>query len=64
MTSAKTIPKTDPLFTVAQIAERDQCSEKTVRRAIATGQLQAIRIGPAKRSIRISKSAHERYLAE
>ncbi|MDE0591580.1 helix-turn-helix domain-containing protein [Halocynthiibacter sp. C4] len=59
----KTKPRipNDPLFTVAEIAERDRCSQKTVRRAIAIGYLKAIRVGPGRRSIRITKSAHERY---
>lgn len=54
-------PQSNPLFTVAEIAERDRCSAKTVRRAIAAGYLDVIRIGPSGRSIRISQQAHERY---
>ncbi len=49
------------LLTVADIAVRDRCSEKTVRRAIATGLLEAMRIGPGGRLIRIHPGAHEAY---
>jgi len=56
------MPRTpEPLLTVAEVAARDRCSQKTVRRAIALGLLEAIRIGPAGRAIRIPEAAHERY---
>ncbi|MEO0823063.1 MAG: helix-turn-helix domain-containing protein [Pseudomonadota bacterium] len=48
-------------MTVREVARRDGCSEKSVRRAIDAGLLEAIRIGPSGRSIRITREAHERY---
>lgn len=60
-TLPKRPPQNDPLFTVSEIAERDRCSEKTVRRSIAAGYLEVLRIGPSGRSIRVSQQAHERY---
>lgn len=35
------------LLTVREVAELDGCSDKTVRRAIAAGLLEVIRIDPA-----------------
>ena len=55
------IEKKDELLTVADIAELDQCSEKTVRRAIKAGLLVAVRIGPGGRLLRISRQAHAAY---
>lgn len=51
----------EALMTVQEIAARDRCSEKTVRRAIAAGLLQAVRIGPGGRLVRVSRAAHEAY---
>ncbi|MBY6199734.1 helix-turn-helix domain-containing protein [Maritalea mobilis] len=53
--------KTPPLLTVREIARLDNVSEKTVRRAIASGALEAIRIGPGKRLLRIHPEAHAAY---
>ena len=50
-----------PLMTIAEIAKRDCCSEKTVRRAIKAGLLEALRIGPSGRAIRITHEAHFLY---
>lgn len=49
------------LMTVREVAALDNCSVKTVRRAIAAGLLQAIRVGPGGRLLRISKAAHLAY---
>ncbi len=58
----KTKPKDKgPLLTVKEVAELDNCSEKTVRRAIEQAQLTAIRIGPGERLIRIHPADHEAY---
>lgn len=51
----------DELLTVKQVASRDRCSEKTVRRAIEKGLLDAMRIGPGNRLLRIHPAAHEAY---
>jgi excisionase family DNA binding protein len=51
----------EPLLTVKDVAVRDNCSEKTVRRAIAAGLLEAIRVGPGARILRITGEAHEQY---
>ncbi|GGH41662.1 DNA binding domain-containing protein, excisionase family [Cribrihabitans marinus] len=60
MTPKKT-DKTRPLLTVKDVAELDNCSEKTVRRAIATGLLAVTRVGPGGRLIRIDPAAHAAY---
>ena len=49
------------LLTVAHVAELDRCSQKTVRRAIKAGLLEAMRIGPAGRLLRIHPAAHAAY---
>ena len=49
------------LLSVRDVALLDGVSEKTVRRAIAAGLLQAIRVGPGKRLIRIEPEAHAAY---
>ncbi|ARE85371.1 helix-turn-helix domain protein [Roseovarius mucosus] len=51
------------LLTVKDVAVLDNCSEKTVRRAIASGLLQAIRVGPGGRLLRIDPAAHAAYRA-
>ncbi|MCU1150998.1 MULTISPECIES: helix-turn-helix domain-containing protein [Stenotrophomonas] len=40
-------------MTVAEAAEQSACSAKTIRRAINTGQLTAVRLGSSARSDRI-----------
>lgn len=49
------------LLTVKDVAELDNCSEKTVRRAIDAGLLMIIRIGPGGRLVRIDPAAHAAY---
>lgn len=49
------------LLTVKDVAEMDSCSEKTVRRAIAAGLLEAVRVGPGGRLLRIDPAAHAAY---
>lgn len=51
----------DAVMTVREVAERDRCSEKTVRRAIAAGLLEAVRVGPCGRLLRITPGAHAAY---
>lgn len=51
------------LLTVKKVAELDGCSEKTVRRAIAAGLLEVVRVGPSKHAIRIDPAAHAAYRA-
>lgn len=48
-------------LTVKEVAELDRCSEKTVRRAIDAGMLEATRIGPGKRLLRITPAALAKY---
>ena len=55
------VDDTERLMTVKEIADRDGCSERTVRRAILAGVLQAIRIGPSGRALRVTKEAHALY---
>lgn len=54
-------PTERPLYTVSDIAVRDSCSEKTVRRAIDAGLLKVVRIGRSGRAIRITHEAHMLY---
>ena len=51
------------LLTVRDVAELDNCSEKTVRRAIDAGLLKAVRVGPGGRLLRIEPAAHAAYRA-
>jgi hypothetical protein len=48
---------------VKDVAELDNCSEKTVRRAISAGLLEVIRVGPGGRLLRIDPAAHAAYRA-
>lgn len=49
------------LLSIQDVAELDQCSVKTVRRAIKAGLLEAMRVGPGGRLIRIDPAAHRAY---
>jgi len=49
------------LLTVRDVAELDRVSMKTVRRAIASGLLQVVRVGPSGRLVRIDPAAHAAY---
>jgi excisionase family DNA binding protein len=55
--------KTDPMLTLKEVAERDHCAVKTVKRAIDQGLLEAVRIGPTGRAIRVPEDAYARYRA-
>jgi hypothetical protein len=55
--------KAERRLTMQDVAARDQCSVKSVRRAIELGLLEATRIGPSGRAIRISEDAYARYHA-
>lgn len=55
------LPDEERMLTVKDVAELDSCSEKTVRRAIAAGLLEATRIGPSLRLLRITRRAHAQY---
>ena len=50
-----------PLLTFSDVARLDNCSEKTVRRAIRAGLLKAVRIGPGGRLLRIDPADHAAY---
>lgn len=49
------------LLKVSDVAELDNVSEKTVRRAIDADQLKTIRVGPGRRLIRIHPEDHAAY---
>lgn len=53
--------KAEALMTVREVAELDNCSQKTVRRAIAAGLLDVVRLGPDGRLVRIDPAAHRAY---
>ena len=57
------VGKVERRLTMQDVAVRDQCSVKSVRRAIKLGLLEATRIGPSGRSIRITEDAYARYHA-
>jgi excisionase family DNA binding protein len=59
----KMINKPRTLLTVREVAELDNCSEKTERRAIAAGLLEALRVGPGGRLLRIDPAGHAAYRA-
>ena len=59
--TSKTQDSCRRLLTVKEVAELDNCSEKTVRRAIDAGRLAVLRIGPDGRLLRISQAAHLAY---
>lgn len=52
------------LHTIREVAEHVGISERTVRREIARGALETVRVGPALRLVRISGRAIRLYLAE
>lgn len=60
-TKALQIRRAERLLTVADVAQLDAVSEKTVRRAIAAGLLDIVRVGPSGRLVRIEPRAHEDY---
>lgn len=49
------------LLKISDVAELDNVSEKTVRRAIDADQLKAIRVGPGRRLLRIHPEDHAAY---
>lgn len=51
------------LLTIREVAALDSCSEKTIRRAIAAGLLEAVRLGTNGRLVRIDPAAHAAYRA-
>jgi excisionase family DNA binding protein len=55
------VPDEERILTVKEVAELDRCSEKTVRRAINDGLMDAMRIGPGKRLLRITREALAKY---
>ena len=61
MSPKSKIVSPEQLLTVTQVAELDNCSEKTVRRAIDAGLLDVVRLGPGGRLVRIEPAAHRAY---
>jgi excisionase family DNA binding protein len=57
----RNVPDAERMLTVKEVAELDRCSEKTVRRAIADKLLEATRIGPGQRLLRITREALAQY---
>ena len=54
-------PGLPALMTVREVARLNGESERSVRRAIAAGALEAVRVGPSGRAVRIAPEALERY---
>jgi excisionase family DNA binding protein len=64
MTTRNNFKKTERtriLLTVKEVAELDNCSEETVRRAIDAGLLEVVRLGPGGRLVRIDPAHHAAY---
>lgn len=61
MAKSERFLKSEALLTVREVAALDGCSEKTVRRAIAAGLLEVVRVGPGGRLVRIDPAAHRAY---
>lgn len=59
--NSKKIEQVRALLTVKDVARLDNCSEKTVRRAIDAGLLEVVRVGPGGHLIRIDPAAHGAY---
>ena len=57
----KTTEKPRARLMVKEVAALDSCSQKTVRRAITAGLLEALRVGPGGRLLRIDPAAHAAY---
>ena len=57
----KIVDQKDRLLTLRGVAELDQVSERTVRRAINAGLLDVIRVGVGGRLVRIHPNAHRPY---
>ena len=51
----------ETLFTIEEVAEMLKVKPITVRRLIADGQIETVRVG---RQIRISESAYNKYVQE
>lgn len=49
------------LLKIKEVADLDRCSEKTVRRAIDAGLLEAMRVGAGGRLLRVTPRAHAAY---
>jgi len=67
--SAAKIPKTsarpaERMWSVKELADRWDCSERTVRQEMASGALPTVRIGPGGRLRRVLDSARRTYEAE
>lgn len=54
----------EPMLTVAEIAALLRVSKWTVYRLVEDGDLQSIRVGRGKGSIRIFESAYVEYVAK
>ncbi len=51
-------------LTVAEIAEELRCSEPTIRRRIASGELEAVKLGQGRNSaVRVRRSALEDFVS-
>ena len=59
--SPNKIDQNRSLLTVKNVALTDNCSERTICRAIDAGLLDVMRLGPGGRVIRIDPRAHNAY---
>ncbi len=59
--SRKPSPPFEQLLTVTDVSKHCQVCDKTVRRWIKDGELDAVRLG---RAVRVRPEAHERFIRE
>jgi excisionase family DNA binding protein len=64
MAELSTLAGRERMLRVGDVAERLDCSDATVRRLVANGELRAGQFGGKHTSIRIAESVLEDWLAE
>lgn len=52
------------IYSVKQLAGAPGLSEKSIRREIAAGRIEIVRLGPGRRRIGITEAAWNRYLKD
>ena len=60
--SLERVAPTPRIYSIKDLAGGPGLSEKSIRREIAAGRIEVIRLGPGKRRIGITEAAWNRYL--
>lgn len=58
------IKSTSRIYSVKELAGGPGLSEKSIRRELAAGQIEFVRLGPGMRRIGITEAAWKRYLKD